>query len=164
MFPHEPSPGSFLTYLLFKIFGDVPGRPLFKTLHFRCKGSEGPRGCTAAGTRWVRNWNLCMLVYSLWAFQVAPVGKNHLPEQETRERQVWSLGWEDWLKGAGQPTPVFLPGESHRKRSLVGSSSQGCKELDTTEVTEYSTHLLATLIKLWFCIVLMAVWSGLGKR
>ena len=63
-----------------------------------------------------------------------------------------------------QPTPVFLPGESHRRRSLEGYSSQGCKELDTTEVTEYSTHLLATLIKLWFCILLMAVWSGLGKR
>ena len=32
-----------------------------------------------------------------------------------------------------QPTPVFLPGESHGQRSLVGYSPQGCKELDTTE-------------------------------
>ena len=24
--------------------------------------------------------------------------KNHLPVQETQERQVGSLGWEDWLK------------------------------------------------------------------
>ena len=32
-----------------------------------------------------------------------------------------------------QPTPVFLPGEPHRWRSLVGYSPWGCKELDTTE-------------------------------
>ena len=38
-------------------------------------------------------------------------------------------------RGAWQPTPVFLPGESHGQRSLVGYSPQGCKELDTTEVT-----------------------------
>ena len=32
-----------------------------------------------------------------------------------------------------QSTPVFLPGEFHRQRSLVGYSPQGCKESDTTE-------------------------------
>ena len=32
-----------------------------------------------------------------------------------------------------QPTPVFLPGESHGRRSLVGYSPRGRKELDTTE-------------------------------
>ena len=32
-----------------------------------------------------------------------------------------------------QPTPVFLPGESHGWRSLVGYSPLGCKESDTTE-------------------------------
>jgi len=34
-----------------------------------------------------------------------------------------------------QPTPVFLPGESHGKTSLVGYSPWGHKESDTTEVT-----------------------------
>ena len=34
-----------------------------------------------------------------------------------------------------QPTPVFLPGESHGQRSLAGYSPWGCKESDTTEVT-----------------------------
>ena len=33
---------------------------------------------------------------------------------------------------AWQPTPVFLPGESHGQRSLVGYSPQGHTELDTT--------------------------------
>ena len=32
-----------------------------------------------------------------------------------------------------QPTPVFLLGESHKQRSLVGCSPRGHKELDTTE-------------------------------
>ena len=32
-----------------------------------------------------------------------------------------------------QPTPVFLPGESHERRSLVGYSPQGHKESDMTE-------------------------------
>ena len=32
-----------------------------------------------------------------------------------------------------QPTPVFLPGESHGQRSLVGYSPWGCKESDITE-------------------------------
>ena len=34
------------------------------------------------------------------------------------------------------PTPVVLPGKSHGRRSLVGCSPWGCKELDTTEVTQ----------------------------
>ena len=44
------------------------------------------------------------------------------------------LGKIPWRR-AWQPTPVFLPGESHGQRSLVGYSSWRCKELDTTEVT-----------------------------
>ena len=34
--------------------------------------------------------------------------------------------------GEGNGTPIFLPGESHGQRSLVGYSPQGRKELDTT--------------------------------
>ena len=37
-----------------------------------------------------------------------------------------------------QPTPVFLPGESHGQRSLAGCSPWGHKESDTTE--QVSTH------------------------
>ena len=51
------------------------------------------------------------------------------------------LGWEDPLeKGMAthsrQPTPIFLPGESHGQRSLVGYSPWGHKESDKIEVTE----------------------------
>ena len=39
-----------------------------------------------------------------------------------------SPGVKEW-----QPTPVFLPGESHGQKSMVGYSPWACKELDTTE-------------------------------
>ena len=40
-----------------------------------------------------------------------------------------------------QPTPVFLPGESHEQRSLVGYSPWGHKELDMTESLRHThTH------------------------
>ena len=38
-------------------------------------------------------------------------------------------------KRAWQPILVFMPGESHRQRSLVGYHPQGLKESDTTEAT-----------------------------
>ena len=39
-----------------------------------------------------------------------------------------------------QPTPVFLPGESHGRRSLVGYSPPGRKESDTTEQLNFVTN------------------------
>ena len=42
------------------------------------------------------------------------------------------VGKIPWRR-AWQPTPVFLPRESHGQRSLVGYSPLSCKELDTTE-------------------------------
>ena len=42
------------------------------------------------------------------------------------------LGQEDPWRRVWQPTPVFLPGESHGQRSLMGYSPWGLKELDMT--------------------------------
>ena len=47
-------------------------------------------------------------------------------------------GFDPWVRKIPwrrkwKPTPVFLPGESHGWRSLVGYSPWGRKELDTTE-------------------------------
>ena len=44
------------------------------------------------------------------------------------------VGKMPWRR-AWQPTPVFLPGESHGLRSPTGYSPQGVKELDITEHT-----------------------------
>ena len=50
-----------------------------------------------------------------------------------QKTQVQSLGQEDCWRRRRQPTPVFLPGESHWQRGLVGYSPWGHKESDTTE-------------------------------
>ena len=50
-----------------------------------------------------------------------------------RETQVRSLGREDPLGKEMAPTPVFLLGQSHEQRSLVGYSPWGHEELETTE-------------------------------
>ena len=68
----------------------------------------------------------------VWASLVAQVVKNVPAMQET---WVPSLGQEDPWRRAWQPTPVFLPGESHGQRSLVGYSPWGPKESDATEAT-----------------------------
>ena len=39
------------------------------------------------------------------------------------------------LEKKWQPTPVFLPGESQGRGSLVGCRPWGCTESDTTEAT-----------------------------
>ena len=39
------------------------------------------------------------------------------------------------------PSPVLLPGKSHRRRSLVGCSPWGRKELDTTERLDFHFSL-----------------------
>ena len=44
---------------------------------------------------------------------------------------LW-VGNIPWRR-AWQPTPVFLPGESHEQRSMAGYSSWGHKESDMTE-------------------------------
>ena len=50
-----------------------------------------------------------------------------------QETWVRSLGWEDSWRRKWQPTPAFLPGESHGWRSQVGYSQKGCKESDAAE-------------------------------
>ena len=57
--------------------------------------------------------------------------KNHLQHRRLLDRK-------DLLEGAWQPTPVFLPGESHGWRSLVGYGPRGHREPDTTGATKYS--------------------------
>ena len=50
-----------------------------------------------------------------------------------------------------RPTPVFLPGESHGRISLVGCSPWGRTELDTTEATwqQANTFTSPESWKLW---------------
>jgi len=51
-------------------------------------------------------------------------------------------------RSAWQPTPVFLPEESHGQRSLTGYSQEGCKESQMTKVT-YHTCTCPTITVLY---------------
>ena len=77
------------------------------------------------------------------ALPIAQCVKNPPAGQDTWIR---SLGQEDLWKRKWQPTPVLLPGESHGKRSLVGYSPWGRKELDTTKQLTLSWEYINILL------------------
>ena len=59
-------------------------------------------------------------------------------EESSSQCKTYRCGFDPWVgktpwRRAWQPTPVFLPGESHGQRSLVDYSPWGHKELDTVE-------------------------------
>ena len=82
----------------------------------------------------------CLSPQCTWAhvshFQGLPGGaggKEHACQCRRPKRHGFDpyLGKTSWRR-AQQPTPVFLPGESHGQRSLVGHSPWGHKEADVT--------------------------------
>ena len=75
----------------------------------------------------------CDSILKLWASQVILNGKE--PDCHCRDIKDSSSRKIPWRR-AWQPTPIFLPGESHGQRNLVGYSPQG--ESDVTEVTQHS--------------------------
>ena len=65
-----------------------------------------------------------------------------------------------------QPSPVFLPGESHRKRSPVGYSSWGRKESDMTERLHFLFLFVLThihMLKPWSHCVSVWRWEVVGS-
>ena len=65
--------------------------------------------------------------------------------QETQETWAQSLVGKIPWRRKWQPTPGFLPGESHGQRSLAGYSAWVHKEPDTTEHTLDWTSIGVTL-------------------
>ena len=66
-------------------------------------------------------------------------------------------GFDPWVRKIPwnwkwRPTPVFLPGKSHRQRSLAVYSPWGHKELDTTEHCKSLHHRCSMeLCQNWGC-------------
>ena len=58
-----------------------------------------------------------------------------------------------------QPIPVFLPGESHGRRSLVGYSPRGRKESDTTEHLHFTSLHFTSLESPLDCKEIKLVYS-----
>ena len=53
------------------------------------------------------------------------VVRNLLASAGPQQTWIQSLGWEDPLQEEMAITPLFLPGKSHRQRSLAGCSPWG---------------------------------------
>ena len=60
--------------------------------------------------------------------------------RELQQLQFCHIESQIFLRRKWQTTPVFLPGESHGQRSLVGYSPRGRKELDMTERLHFHFH------------------------
>ena len=112
----------------------------FKTCRLKKKKSADM--CIYSLPWWLRGWSVCLQCrrpgFNPW------VGK--IP---------WRRKW--------QLTPVFLPGESHGWRSLVGYSPWGCKESDTTEWLHYRYLYIVVLVTQLcpsLCALMDCRWQG----
>ena len=82
--------------------------------------------CNSHGGRWGVNDDI-----SKWHFSGGTSGKEFACQCRRRGFNPW-VRKIPWRKKR-QPSPVFLPGESHGQQSLGGYSLWGCKESDRTE-------------------------------
>ena len=64
--------------------------------------------------------SVCVCVYTYADTPSGSVVKKPSAMQKPQETWVQSLGQEDPWKRKWQHTPIFLPGEFHRQRSLAG--------------------------------------------
>ena len=88
---------------------------------------------------------ISFLVCPCCSLPVAQIRLAWLPSRLKQQRICYNAGDLGSVPGSGrspgegwQPTPVFLPGESHGRRSLAGYSSWGPKESDTTNTFTFS--------------------------
>ena len=89
---------------------------------------------------------VCLHTTYSWAMSSIPVVSTTVYSLSLFTFMHWRRKW--------QPTPVFLPGESQRRGSLVGCGLWGRTESDTTEATQQhiyikSLHRLLILFPKW---------------
>ena len=73
-------------------------------------------------------------------------------------------GFDPWVgkipwRREWQPTPVFLPGESHGLRSLAGSSPQGLEESDMIEQLTHTPIFFETRERLFEILLFFGLYS-----
>ena len=92
-----------------------PCTPLYSPQNWECQDTSGN-----AGNVWASP-----VLTGILLGHFSPVLLSPLQSLRVVSHILWRRTW--------QPTPVFLPGESHGQRSLAGYSLCSCKESDTTE-------------------------------
>ena len=94
------------------------------------------------------------MLCGLWDLVPRPGIETMPPAVETQSPNHWTareipspLHWSGW-----QPTPVLVPGKSHGQRSLVGYSSWGRKESDTTERLQFIGYSMFKVLKVQWAL------------
>ena len=103
----------------------------------------------------------------LWGFPGGASGKKPACQYRRCKRR----GLDPWVRKipwrrALQPTPVFLPGESHGQKSLAGYSPWRRTESDTTEATwhtQWEAAVYSTGIPPWDTLMTWG-WGLMGGR
>ena len=115
------------------------------TLAWRIPGTAEPGRLPSMGSHRVGcNW-----------WDLAAAAACQCKRQKRHSFDLW-VGMIPWRR-KWQPTPVFLPGESHEQRSLAGYCPWDHKESDTTEHTHTHTHTHTDLIDHCLFCVLTAI-------
>ena len=131
----------------YTIFFTLDWRKVWISNIFNWNTGKGPGVVQKSDSEWKMNIPYFPSPYSL---RVATINNLGFPggasgkEPTCQCRRHKRLRSDPWVgkipwRGKRQPTPVFLPGESHGQRSLTGYSPWRW-ESDTTEVTEPSTY------------------------
>ena len=135
--------------------GRSPGGRNCNPLQYSCLENSKDRGAWKA-TGWLLSLGSQRIglksdlyTHFHWLIPSLTKGGSAGKEPACECRRYKRCGFDPWVgkipwRWKWQPTPVFLPGESHGQRSLVGYSPRGHKEWDTTErvCVHMHTHTL----------------------
>ena len=97
------------------------------------------------------------MIGKLFGIKLTCFGASLMAQMAKNLPIMWANGFVPWVgkipwRREWLPTPVFLPGEFHGQRSLVGYNLWGCKELDTTERLPLTCLTLILIIVNPLCI------------
>ena len=105
-----------------------------------------------SGVLFPPTWGKTGASYCTWCHLGFPGGTG-CKEPACQCRRCKRHGFSSWAgkipwRRKWQPTPVFLPGESHGQRRLRGYSPWGRKGVDRTEATEHAHNISLVLFEL----------------
>ena len=143
-------------HLLMKMSGEFHPLPVVTSVHLNACGIRELTFSRNSPSHRCPEMLTCLFIFSVQSFQVALVVKN--PPANAGDLRH---GFDSWVgkipwRRAWQPTPVFLPGESHGQRSLEGYSPWSHKESDTTEVTSHACIFSVCLFVCLCCVLVVA--------